>query len=61
MRAHLGSFTADEYGQVVALVRKKTGDNRDYSTFYESDEARALWPHLFEEKVESKEGQPHGT
>jgi hypothetical protein len=39
MRRTLGSFTAAQYGQLVAQVRKRTGDTTDYSTYYEADAA----------------------
>ena len=35
MRRTLGSYTADQYGDVIAQVRRKTSDTTDYSTFYQ--------------------------
>jgi hypothetical protein len=34
MRRTFGSYSADQFGDVIAQVRERIGDTTDYSTYY---------------------------
>lgn len=46
-------FSPTDYAAVLRQVRKETGDKTNYSTFYDSETARAHWPEL----VQNNEGR----